>query len=348
MSGTVLVVTSGKGGVGKSTTALNLGVALGVDGHSAVVVDADLGMANLGAMVGLETDPTLHDVLADEADVESAVVTEGDAFSVVPGGRDLAAYADADPGRLPDVLAALAERYEYVVVDAGAGLGYADVVPVDAADGVLLVTTPSDAAIGDTAKLAEFSALVDARIRGVVVTRADGGIDAESIAAEVGTDLLGVVPEDPAIPGSTEAGVPLEQHAPDSPAAAAYRRLADVVTRRSVVPDADEAVDDATDTYDESGEATETADESGEATETADESGEAVEDDAGEATGTVAGQPEDVPAAETAGTGSAADESEAPKEASNEGAGAGDEEPADDESADDAGGGLFSRLRGLF
>ena len=65
MSGTVLVVTSGKGGVGKSTTAFNLGVALGVDGHSAVVVDADLGMANLGAMVGLETDPTLHDVLAD-------------------------------------------------------------------------------------------------------------------------------------------------------------------------------------------------------------------------------------------------------------------------------------------
>jgi septum site-determining protein MinD len=338
MSGTVLVVTSGKGGVGKSTTALNLGVALGVDGHSAVVVDADLGMANLGAMVGLETDPTLHDVLADEADVESAVVTEGDAFGVVPGGRDLAAYADADPGRLPEVLAALAERYEYVVVDAGAGLGYADVVPVDAADGVLLVTTPSDAAIGDTAKLAEFSALVDARIRGVVVTRADGGIDAESIAAEVGTDLLGVVPEDPAVPGSTEAGVPLEQHAPDSPAAAAYRRLADVVTRRSVVPDADEAVDDATDTHDESGEATETAD----------ESGEAVEDDAGEATGTVAGQPEDVPAAETAGTGSAADESEAPKEASNEGAGAGDEESADGESADDAGGGLFSRLRGLF
>jgi septum site-determining protein MinD len=338
MSGTVLVVTSGKGGVGKSTTALNLGVALGVDGHSAVVVDADLGMANLGAMVGLETDPTLHDVLADEADVESAVVTEGDAFGVVPGGRDLAAYADADPGRLPEVLAALAERYEYVVVDAGAGLGYADVVPVDAADGVLLVTTPSDAAIGDTAKLAEFSALVDARIRGVVVTRADGGIDAESIAAEVGTDLLGVVPEDPAIPGSTEAGVPLEQHAPDSPAAAAYRRLADVVTRRSVVPDADEAVDDATDTHDESRKATETAD----------ESGEAVEDDAGEATGTVAGQPEDVPDAETAGTGSAADESEAPKEASNEGAGAGDEESADGESADDAGGGLFSRLRGLF
>jgi septum site-determining protein MinD len=338
MSGTVLVVTSGKGGVGKSTTALNLGVALGVDGHSAVVVDADLGMANLGAMVGLETDPTLHDVLADEADVESTVVTEGDAFDVVPGGRDLAAYADADPGRLPEVLAALAERYEYVVVDAGAGLGYADVVPVDAADGVLLVTTPSDAAIGDTAKLAEFSALVDARIRGVVVTRADGGIDAESIAAEVGADLLGVVPEDPAVPGSTEAGVPLEQHAPDSPAAAAYRRLADVVTRRSVVPDADEAVDDPTDTHDESGEATETAD----------ESGEAVEDDAGEATGTVAGQPEDVPAAETAGGRSAVDESEAPKEASNEGAGAGDEESADGESADDAGGGLFSRLRGLF
>jgi septum site-determining protein MinD len=228
-SGTVLVVTSGKGGVGKSTTALNLSVALGIESHSVALVDADLEMANLGAMLGVESEPRLHDVLAGDADVESAVVTEGEAFGIVPGGSDLAKYAEADPERLPEVLTTLAERYEYVVVDAGAGLGYADVVPIDAADEVILVTTPIDAAIGDTAKLAEFSGIVDARTRGVVVTRVSGDVDAEAIAAEIGVDLLGVVPEDPAVSESADASAPLEQYAPESPAAAAYRQLANVV-----------------------------------------------------------------------------------------------------------------------
>lgn len=233
MSGTVLAVTSGKGGVGKSTTALNLGAALGEDGLSVVLVDADLGMANIGDMLKMRTDPTLHDVLAGRSDVESAVVSGQAVIDVVPGGRDLTEYAEADPGRLPGVLATLAEKYEYVVVDAGAGLGYADVVPVEAADEVVLVTTPTDAAVGDTAKLASFSNRVDARIRGVVVTRADEATDAEAVATNIGADLLGVIPEDSSVPESSRAGVSLERHAPDSTAGVAYRRLARVVSGRS-------------------------------------------------------------------------------------------------------------------
>jgi septum site-determining protein MinD len=233
MSGTVLAVTSGKGGVGKSTTALNLGAALNADGHAVALIDADLGMANIGDLLEVRTESTLHDVLAGRSDVDSAVVSGQAAMDVVPGGRDLTAYAEADPGRLPGVLATLAESYEYVVVDTGAGLGYADVVPVEAADEVILVTTPTDPAVGDTAKLAAFSDRVDARIRGVVVTRANEATDAEAVATNIGADLLGVVPEDPRVPGSADAGVPLERHAPDSPASVAYRRLARVVSERS-------------------------------------------------------------------------------------------------------------------
>jgi septum site-determining protein MinD len=229
MSGTILVVTSGKGGVGKSTTTLNLGVALGVDGHSVALVDADLGMANLGGMLDVESEPTLHDVLAGDADVESAVVGE-EAVEVVPGARDLTEYARADPERLPGVLRTLADQHEFVVVDASAGLGYADVMPIDAADEVVLVTTPEETAVGNTAKLVEFAGVIDARIRGLVVTRVDEAIDPDAVATTVGADLLGAVPEDPAVPASIDASVALEHHAPDSPAATAYRRLADAVT----------------------------------------------------------------------------------------------------------------------
>jgi septum site-determining protein MinD len=243
MSGTILVVTSGKGGVGKSTTTLNLGVALGIDGHSVALVDADLGMANLGGMLGVESEPTLHDVLAGDADVESAVVGE-EAVEVVPGARDLTEYARADPERLPEVLRTLADQHEFVVVDASAGLGYADVMPIDAADEVVLVTTPEETAVGDTAKLVEFAGVIDARIRGLVVTRVDEAIDPDAVATTVGADLLGAVPEDPAVPASIDAGVALEHHAPDSPAATAYRRLADAVTEDT----ADAVTEDTADT----------------------------------------------------------------------------------------------------
>lgn len=236
MRGTVVTVTSGKGGVGKTTTALNLAAALGGDGFSVTLVDADLGMANIGTMLDVRADLTLHDVLAGRADVESAVVSTRESMDIVPGGRNLGQYAEADAGRLPGVLDTLAERYGYVVVDTGAGLGYADVVPLEAADEVLLVTTPLDAAVIDTTKLAEFSGRVDARVRGVVVTRADEDTDPTAIAAGIGTELLGVVPEDPNVPESTAAGNTLRQHAPDSPAGVAYGQLAQVVSGQSTGP----------------------------------------------------------------------------------------------------------------
>ncbi len=233
MSGNVVAVTSGKGGVGKSTTALNMGAALGADGHSIVLVDADLGMANIEQMLGLQGNHTLHDVLAGQADIGSTIITAHGMFDIVPGGRDLGEYARADPDRLPGVLATLRERYEYIIVDAGAGLGYADVVPIEAADEVVLVTTPTDAAIGDTSKIADFSDRIDADVRGVVITRTNGEVDPETIAAEVGAELLGVIPEDPNVSESAKTNLPLEQYAPDSQAGIAYDRLADVISGQS-------------------------------------------------------------------------------------------------------------------
>ena len=229
MPGDVYAVASGKGGVGKTTTVVNLGVVLRRANHSVALVDADLGMANLGTILGVEGEYTVHDVLSGEATLEEALVEEAEGFGVLTGSRDLSSYPDADPKGLRDVIAELAESYDVVIVDTGAGISYEDVLPLGLVDGVLLITTPDPAAVGDAAKTAELTALADGAVTGVVVTHASPTTDATHVAAEVGVDLLGVIPHDPVVRESTAAGRPLEAMAPDSPAAAAYRDLAERV-----------------------------------------------------------------------------------------------------------------------
>ena len=227
MSGTVYTVASGKGGVGKTTTSVNLAVALWQEGNVVALVDADIGMANLAAVLDLSPEATLHDVLAGRASVDEALVeAQGGNLLVLPGDRALEGFANADPRELRAAVDELAERCDYVVVDTGAGLSYEDVLPLGMAHGVLLVTTPDPAAFGDTRKTMEIADLLGAPIRGLVVTRAVEDTNARAIADEIGAELLGTIPEDPAVMGSTVAGNPLESHAPDSAAAGAYRDLA--------------------------------------------------------------------------------------------------------------------------
>ncbi|RJS97118.1 MinD/ParA family protein, partial [Halococcus sp. IIIV-5B] len=152
MAGRVYALASGKGGVGKTTSAVNLGAALHDAGYDTVVLDADLAMANLGGLVGIDDGPTVHDVLANEAALGDALVwvdengpqrsppAEGPSFVVVPGSRSLDSFAAADPGELRRVVESLAAAADFVVCDTGAGLTHENAVPFGVADGVVLVT----------------------------------------------------------------------------------------------------------------------------------------------------------------------------------------------------------------
>ena len=245
MGGQVLAVASGKGGVGKTTTVVNLGVVLRRSDHSVALVDADLGMANLDAMLRISAEATIHDVLAGEATVEEAVVEEAPGFAVLLGSRDLADYADAAPEGLGDVLDTLADAYDYVIVDTGAGMSHEDVLPLGLADGVLLVTSPDPAAVGDTQKTAELADLAEGAVAGVVVTKADESTDADAVAEELSAELFGVIPYDPIVRSSTASATPLEAADPDAPAAVAYRALGETVAERFESTKAAAAVEEA-------------------------------------------------------------------------------------------------------
>lgn len=227
--GYVFAVASGKGGVGKSTTTANLGVALADDGFDVAVVDVDLGMANLAGLLGVDPDVTLHDVLAGSASPQDATY-ETAGLTLVPGSTSLEQFAEADAKSLHRVVSYLRARNDVVLLDAGAGLSYDIAMAMNAADGVLLVTTAELASLTDATKTGELVGKLDKPVIGAVFTRTgDGGFDdVEGIAAALGTTdaVTASVPHDEAVKLAVRKGRPVVELQPESPAARAYDRLA--------------------------------------------------------------------------------------------------------------------------
>ncbi|RDI71578.1 cell division ATPase MinD [Halopelagius longus] len=239
--GRVYAVVSAKGGVGKTTTTTNLAAALAAAGANVAVVDGDLGMANLAGALGVvPTEPTLHDVLAGEADVSEATQEGPHGMAVVPGATDLDAFARADPEGLRAVLSELAERHDYVLLDTGAGLSNDTVVPLTYVDEALLVSTTGRDALGDTEKTRQVAVRLDVPVAGAVLTRVDPeDPNVATVEEQLDAEILQAIPDETVVRRAGDAGEPLTTFAPGSSAAAAYRALAADLTGESVPqPDA--------------------------------------------------------------------------------------------------------------
>jgi len=237
MSGnTVYAVASGKGGVGKTTTTVNLGTALAGAGNRVAIVDVDLGMANLAGFVSLNPEAsTLHEVLAGEADVMDVTYELADGICAVPSGIELDSYADVQTENLTDVVEQLRAEFDYVILDVGAGVSHETVLPLGLADSVLLVTTPEPAAIQDARKTIDLTDRAGGTVEGLVITRThpESDISYETVAERLSLALLATIPEDARVRESIYAGTPLVVHAADSPASKAYKALAARLTGHS-------------------------------------------------------------------------------------------------------------------
>jgi septum site-determining protein MinD len=235
MDGRVLAVAGAKGGVGKTTTSLNLAAALGADGRAVVVVEADLAMANAVDFLDVELSAaTLHEVLAGGAAVDDATYPAPGGFDLVPSGTSLEGFMEANVAGFPDVIEALRAQYDAVVIDTGAGISRETVVPTGTADATILVSTPRVASVRDADKTMSVADRAGAPVGGIVLTKSGTGRSppAERIATFLDADLLGHVPHDAAIPKAQDAGIPAVAYAPDSDAATAYRNIADELRQR--------------------------------------------------------------------------------------------------------------------
>lgn len=349
---TVYAIASGKGGVGKTTTTVNLGASLAATGERVVIVDADLGMANLDSFLGLTPDgPTLHEVLAGKVDVSEATYDAPGNLDVVPSGAELAGYADVDTSALAEIAAELRAEYDYVLLDVGAGVTHDSVLPLGIADAVLLVTTPDIAAVRDTVKTREITERLDGTVMGLVLTRVGHrfDLDAQEVAGKLSTRLLAIVPEDEAVGESLFAREPTVVHAPDSPASTVYREFSRAIAGdENVLPVLGDAADGVS--VDESGgqaadeAAGSSTDESAETVEIPDAEGgvaEAVEIPDAEAAESgdapeAAADADDATAAETGADASTPDTGDATAESDAGSPSAGDDTPAAESEASTA------------
>ena len=222
-------VASGKGGTGKTTSTMALGMAL-AERYDVTVVDADTGMANLLFHAGLaDVETTLHDVLVEGGAPVEAATYDRFGMRVVPCGTSLAAFEAADPDRLRDVVAELADDTDVLLLDSPATLdSKSAVLPIVLADRVIVVLNPTIPAISDGLKVQEYALSYGSDIAGTIFNRAHGDVSDVREKAERYFEgpTLATVPESDTVQAARSAGVPLLTHAPESPAAEAFRTAA--------------------------------------------------------------------------------------------------------------------------
>jgi len=150
--GKVIAVTSGKGGVGKTFVSANLAAALAKRGRRVLVLDADLGLANLDVVLNLYPKITLHDVFTGKAALDDAILQAPGGFSVLLAGSGLVEYSRLTPevrGEFLRVISGLVPRYDVVLLDTGAGISDVVLFAVSLASEVLMVATPEPTSLTD-------------------------------------------------------------------------------------------------------------------------------------------------------------------------------------------------------
>ncbi|MHC1604067.1 MAG: cell division ATPase MinD, partial [Candidatus Syntropharchaeales archaeon] len=234
MTAVVYTIASGKGGTGKTTTTVNLGTALSALGKRVVILDADIGMANLGLVMGLEKHAvTLHEVLGGSAKIDDAIYEGAAGVMVAPCGVSLKGFQNSNPERLKDVMGALVEQFEIMLIDAPAGISKDAVIPMAIADEVILVVNPELSSMADALKTKVLTEMVGGKIKGAIVNRAgmeNVDIPKQKVAELLNTRVIGVIPEDPNVRRAAAFKTPLVINTPKSPAAVAYKRIAAQIT----------------------------------------------------------------------------------------------------------------------
>jgi len=223
----IIGVVSGKGGVGKTVSALNLGLALHQFGESVIVVDADVTASNLGLHLGYYSIPnSLQEVLKGNADIEKSRMMHHSGLNVVLSAIDLRSI-DASVTRLRSILQKL--PYDYVIVDAPPGMDSDSINIIGACDELVIVTNPEVPTVTNAVKVARIAEDMKKTILGVIVNRVGENayeLSPGEIEMMIEAPVIGIIPEDAKIKESIFHKNPVVAHSPYSNASINYKKLA--------------------------------------------------------------------------------------------------------------------------
>jgi len=196
----VLVITSGKGGVGKTTTAINLGAAINYFGKDVLVIDGNLSTPNIGIHLNSPEVPiNLNHVLLGKANASEAIYEHESGLKILLSSLSIKELKKIKPERLKDFKKDFTDIANYVIIDSAAGLGPEAEAVIDIADELIIVTNPEMPAIADALKAIKLAEQRNKPILGVIVTRVKKNkieLSPEIVKEMLEVPILGMIPED--------------------------------------------------------------------------------------------------------------------------------------------------------
>lgn len=235
--GRVIVVTSGKGGVGKTTSTANIGTALAKTGAKVALIDTDIGLRNLDLLMGLENRIvyTIVDVVEERCKLQQALVKDKkNPNLVLLAAAQTRDKSSVNTEQMLDVCNRLKEEYDFVLVDSPAGIEQGFQNAVSGATEAIIVTTPEMSAVRDADRIIglleakeeiiSYKLLLN-RVRPTMI-KANDMMSIEDVTEILSVKLIGVIPEDEGIIISTNKGEPIVNNNENVKAGIAYNNVA--------------------------------------------------------------------------------------------------------------------------
>jgi septum site-determining protein MinD len=226
----IIAITSGKGGVGKTTTAINLGAALNSFGKEVIIVDANLTTPNVGLHLGAPIVPvSLNHVLLGKAKLADAIYEHESGTKIIPSSLSVKELRRLNHSKLKDVVRRLRRSADYIILDSAAGLGEEALSAMESCDELIIVTNPEIPAVTDALKTYKVTEELGKSVRGVIVTRVKGlktEMPVLNIRDMLELPILGVIPEDKNMQSALVMKNALIHTHPRSKASRAYKQIA--------------------------------------------------------------------------------------------------------------------------
>lgn len=199
----IIVINSGKGGVGKTTTAINLGASLNKLNKQVVIIDANLNTPNIGIHLGAPIVPiTLNHVLKGKAQIEDAIYEHYSGTKIIPSSLSVKELTKFNTKKIPEIAQKLKEKYDFIIFDSAAGFGEEVMAVIDASEEIIIVTNPEMPAVTDALKAVKVAREKHKNVTGVIITRHQNAryeMPLSSIKSMLETPIIGVIPEDKSV-----------------------------------------------------------------------------------------------------------------------------------------------------